>query len=142
MKPAEKLKPNYGPVYCAMYPALAKICQKHGYALAVHGSLARDFDLIAVPWAEEISTKEEVLKEITTVFAINVVGTPEKRNHGRVAYTISVGWGECAMDFSFLMDFESVEKRVQSELAALEFKIREEYREEARQDGWDRDLRD
>ena len=49
MKPA-----NRAAVYAAaLYPDLAEIAREHGYALAVHGSLARDFDLIAVPWREK-----------------------------------------------------------------------------------------
>lgn len=104
MKTLEQLKPNYGPVYAAaMYPELAAIFQRHGYALAVHGSLARDFDLIAVPWAETVAPAETVLAEVTTIFAVKVVGEAEEKNHGRIAYTLCVGWGECAADLSFLM---------------------------------------
>lgn len=102
MKKTEELKPNNAPVYAAaMYPDLAKIFQKHGYALAVHGSLARDFDLIAVPWSEHPSSREVVIKEMTRIFSIFSIGEPDIRNHGRVAYTIVVGFGECALDLSF-----------------------------------------
>jgi hypothetical protein len=104
MKTVAQLKPNYGPVYAAaMYPELAAIFQRHGYALAVHGSLARDFDLIAVPWAETVAPAETVLAEVTTIFAVKVVGEVEQKNHGRIAYTLRIGWGECAADLSFLM---------------------------------------
>jgi hypothetical protein len=103
MKTADQLKPNYGPVYAAaMYPGLAKIFQGHGYALAVHGSLARDLDLIAVPWAETVSAPEVVLAAITRQWAVHLVGEPAARPHGRVAHTLSVGFGECAIDLSFL----------------------------------------
>lgn len=35
--------PNYAPVYAAaLYPDLAELFRSHGYALACHGSLARD----------------------------------------------------------------------------------------------------
>lgn len=43
MKPA-----NLAPVYCALYPALAEIARKHGYAMAIHGTMARDFDLMGI----------------------------------------------------------------------------------------------
>lgn len=106
MKKSEQLKPNYGPVYAAaMYPGLCEIFHRHGYALAVHGSLARDFDLIAVPWADKISTPDDVLKEVTTIYALNVIDEPERwgiKNHGRIACTISCGFGECSIDLSFL----------------------------------------
>lgn len=32
---------------------LREVARAHGYALAVHGSLARDIDLIACPWTRE-----------------------------------------------------------------------------------------
>ena len=103
MKSADQLKPNYGPVYAAaMYPDLAKIFQSHGYALSVHGSLARDFDLIAVPWAENLSSPQTVLADVFKNYAVRQIGEPGKKNHGRVAYTISCGFGECAIDLSFI----------------------------------------
>ncbi len=106
MKSKEELKPNFGPVYaCAMYPGLAEIFHRHGYALAAHGSLARDFDLIAVPWAEKVSEPEVVLKEVTTVYALRVIDDPVRigiKNHGRIAYTLSCGFGECSIDLSFM----------------------------------------
>ena len=103
MKTADQLKPNYSPVYtAAMYPGLCEIFHRHGYALAVHGSLARDLDLIAVPWADHVNCIEAVLKDVTTTYALTVVGQPETKNHGRVAYSLSCGFGECAVDLSFM----------------------------------------
>jgi len=102
MKEVEEIRPNYAPVYAvALYPKLAKIFQKHGYALAVHGSLVRDFDIIAVPWGEKLSSHEEVIKEVTELFFIRQIGEPDTRHHGRIAYTISVGFGDCVLDLSF-----------------------------------------
>lgn len=97
MKPA-----NRAPIYTAMvYPELAEICRKHGYALAVHGSLARDFDLIAIPWADTVSTYGEVIAEITQTFAVKQVGKPERKMHSRWCYILS--WcGDAFMDFSFI----------------------------------------
>lgn len=109
-KEVEQLQPNYAPVYAAaLYPKLAKIFQKHGYALAVHGSLARDFDLIAVPWAEKISHPDEVIKEITNKYVFKQIQEPDVKRYGRVAYIISVGFGECTMDLSF---FPTVKEEV------------------------------
>jgi hypothetical protein len=85
-----------------MYPDLAKIFQRHGYALAVHGSLARDFDLIGIPWADKVSPEKEVLAEVTKVFAVRLIDEePTQRNYGRRVYTLSCAWGECAIDLSF-----------------------------------------
>ena len=103
MKTKDQLKPNNAPVYAAaLYPDLAGICHKHGYALSVHGSLARDFDMIAIPWADDVSSHSDVLDEIQSTFAIKEVGEREVRAHGRIVHTLSVGFGECALDFSFM----------------------------------------
>lgn len=101
-KTRDQLNPNYAPVYtAAMYPELAKICQEHGFALAVHGSVARDFDIIAIPWAKEVSSPNTLLAAICKKYAVDFIGHPTVKEHGRVAYTLSVGFGECSLDFSF-----------------------------------------
>lgn len=93
---------NYAPIYCALYPQLAEIARAHGYALAIHGSLGRDMDLICVPWAETVSEPRAVVDAITSKFAIVLVGDgPGQKSHGREAWTISVGFAECAIDLSF-----------------------------------------
>ena len=103
MKSAHELKPNYAAVYAAaLYPDLCPIFHRHGYALAVHGSLARDFDLIAVPWAEFVSPPDVVLAGITSTFAVNLVGGLTAKPHGRLCQAISVGHGQCAVDLSFM----------------------------------------
>jgi hypothetical protein len=90
------------PIYCGLYPQLAEISRKHGYALAVHGSLARDFDLICIPWIESPSEPADVVKEITSTFAIKTVGKPDTTLHGRERWTVSVSFGECFIDLSFM----------------------------------------
>ena len=94
---------NNAPVYAAaMYKDLAKVCHRHGYALAVHGSLAKDLDLIAVPWTEEVSPPDVVLAGITSEFAVRLVGGLTAKNHGRICQTIALPFGGCYLDFSFM----------------------------------------
>lgn len=93
---------NYAPVYCALYPELAQISRSHGYALAVHGSLGRDMDLICVPWIEKPSEPAAVVKAITDSFDIRTIGDPDTTHHGRERWTISIGHGECFIDLSFM----------------------------------------
>lgn len=100
-KSADEIKPNYGPVYAAaLYPELCRLFQKHGYALAVHGSLARDLDLIAIPWIDNPSPIGDVLAEALKMFAIEEIGDPTVRAAGRIAYSFSVGFGYCQIDLS------------------------------------------
>lgn len=92
--------PARAAAYVALYPMLQQIAKRHGYALAVHGSLHRDFDLIAVPWVEEASkpfTLIKAFKEATrTVFThedfdhIEPERNVTKKPHGRLAYSLHV----------------------------------------------------
>lgn len=95
---------NYGPVYAAaMYPELAEIARKLGYAMAVHGSLARDFDLICIPWTDQAAHPQAVVDAIMAKFVVKVVGgPPTQKPHGRQAWSLSIGFGECAIDLSFM----------------------------------------
>ena len=97
MKPA-----NYAPIYACVYAQLAEVARSHGYALAAHGSLAADFDLVCIPWVPGVSDPQSVVDEITSRFAIKQVGAPERKKHGRIAYTISFEFGECRLDLSFM----------------------------------------
>lgn len=47
-----------------LLPALREVARRHGYTLAVHGSLERDIDLIAVPWRESPASADEVVRAI------------------------------------------------------------------------------
>jgi hypothetical protein len=99
---------NYGPFYAAgLYPKLAEIFREHGYALAVHGSVGTDFDLIAVPWREEnVSDPDIVIGVLFERYDFKRanperVPTPEVKAHGRVAYSLHLSFDTCYLDISF-----------------------------------------
>lgn len=103
-KTLEQLKPaSYGPFYAAgIYPKLADIFRRHGYALAVHGSVGTDFDLIAVPWVDGVGDRDEIIREVETKFAAKFARLePEARAHGRVVYKLAMSFGDCSLDISF-----------------------------------------
>lgn len=103
MKTKAELKPNYAPVYvAALYPDLCQIFHSHGYALAVHGSCARDFDLIAVPWVETVSAPEEVVEDVLRQIAVHKIGEFITRKHGRRVISLACGFGNCFVDLSFI----------------------------------------
>lgn len=41
------------PFYACLYHGLCAVARKHGYALTIHGTVARDLDLVAIPWTAE-----------------------------------------------------------------------------------------
>jgi hypothetical protein len=90
--------PARAAAYVALYPLLLQVAKRHGYALAVHGSLHKDFDLIAVPWVEEASDPLTLIKAIKS--ATRAVTQhedvdhlvkdcrPTQKPHGRVSYSL------------------------------------------------------
>jgi hypothetical protein len=83
-------------VYCLMYPKLRLVARSHGYALAVHGSMIRDLDLIAVPWVPQAADAEVLVEALRS--AVNgVLPNPDAvytepqgslRPHGRRVFSI------------------------------------------------------
>lgn len=93
---------NNAPVYAGMYMELAEIARSHGYAMAVHGSMARDFDLICVPWIQKPSDPRDVVKSFCELY--NVVGPIKAtlKEHGRLCYAINFSFADCYLDISFM----------------------------------------
>ena len=95
MKPA-----SHSPLYVVFFPELAEIARAHGYAMAVHGSIASDFDIICIPWVDNAADPEDVVKKIGEDFSFPVIGKPSDREHGRRVWTLSLG-GPGYIDLSF-----------------------------------------
>lgn len=101
MKQLLDTSPARAAAYVAIYPMLVAIAKKHGYALAVHGSVTRDFDLVAIPWIEEASEPLTLIKAFkkatrteTTHEDFDRIGKqdcqPTQKPHGRIAYSLHV----------------------------------------------------
>ena len=51
-------------MFACLYPALCDIARANGYALAIHGSVTTDLDLVAIPWVETACDAEALMQEI------------------------------------------------------------------------------
>jgi hypothetical protein len=91
-----------------LIPVLRETAKAAGYALGVHGSLARDIDLIACPWTDEAVDAVELarLLQLKTCEVIGaalllpceddsyfLAGTPGAKPHGRRGWTFHLGGG-------------------------------------------------
>lgn len=103
-------EPNNAPLYVIIYTKLTTIARKHGYALAVHGSCARDFDLVCVPWIEDPADPKEVVAEFTARFDLRVIQSPVVKLHNRWCYTLSFG-ADVFLDLSFMPRSEPQSRR-------------------------------
>lgn len=94
--------------YVSLLPALIRVAKAKGYALAVHGSMRRDLDLVAVPWTDEAAPAVEVAEAIIRASGgflserpakeVHPEGWPGTRDpaqkpHGRLAWSIHLGGG-------------------------------------------------
>lgn len=77
-------------------PPLAPLIQRaylHGYALAVHGSLHRDLDLIAVAWREDADSPETLVEMLQQHEGLIYSGPWVDKPHGRRAISLRTrGW--------------------------------------------------
>jgi len=98
------------PAYACIYHGLAEVARKHGYTLAIHGSVLTDLDLIAVPWTNNAVRPVEVMeaiKEHCGRCAVNLdelgreSNNPARKPHGRLAWKFHLHAGG-AVDLSVL----------------------------------------
>lgn len=83
--------------YASRLPAIREVAREHGYAIGVHGSTRRDFDLIAAPWREGAADPDTLAHAIAqAACGIDRAGPYnwEKKPAGRVATSIPICWPE------------------------------------------------
>lgn len=108
-----KLRAKCHEAYKALIRPLRRAARSQGYAIGVHGSLARDIDLICVPWRKTqvppvalISELMETIKKVPRgdgfwdAFMAPPecrlwfqAGCPGMKPHGRLVWSIYVGTG-------------------------------------------------
>ena len=100
-------KATFAPAYVSMYPVLSEIAREYGYALAIHGTVSSDFDLIAIPWTDKAVAGAMLIRAIAERMQLcfgdfgTLVDGPEAKPHGRLAWTLGIGNG-AAIDISVI----------------------------------------
>lgn len=92
--------------YAVLYNSFKKAALECGYCLALHGSMAADMDLIAVPWVEDAKTPDELVRAISdcidgTVWKGHHIMDRHEKPHGRLSYTLSI-MGDYQIDLSVM----------------------------------------
>jgi hypothetical protein len=104
---------NFGSLVCIysqILPRIREAGKAMGYAIAVHGSMQRDFDLLAVPWVEDARPALELVDFIAKEVHGYVIGDVHARGelkdptiqpHGRLSWNICWG-GNAFIDLSVI----------------------------------------
>lgn len=89
-------------IYAQLLPRIREAAKRMGYAIAIHGSMNRDLDLLAVPWTNEAADPALLLEEVRSAVGGYVISDkvteagyvseePTKQPHGRMSWNIC--WG-------------------------------------------------
>lgn len=99
---SEKPLPNLKPaMYSHRIHEIQQAAHCAGYAIAVHGSLHRDLDVVAIPWVEHALEPTGLMAHFRNIGLTMKPGDPVVKPHGRLAYTIMIG-GSLFMDLSVI----------------------------------------
>lgn len=97
MKPTHA-KPQ---LYAHYFLQLKEIAKDFGYNLLVHGSMARDLDLIAIPWVDDPKEPAEMIRALCDYLGGRILIVEKDGSHGisqrlpggRMTYVINLNRG-------------------------------------------------
>lgn len=74
-------------------PLVRRRARELGYAVAVHGSLARDVDLVAVAWVDDAAPAEDLVAAVREEIGGGwITGEPgQVKPHGRLGWALRPG---------------------------------------------------
>lgn len=89
--------------YAAIWNDLRQAAFNKGWALALHGSLANDMDIMAMPWTEKASTDSEMIEELKKCFTdCNLIDiTISEKPNNRKVFTLSI-WADFYLDINVI----------------------------------------
>lgn len=104
MKSREHVTTNGRAVfYAAMWNDLRQAALDKGWALALHGSLASDMDIMAMPWTECATNPDEMIKALRECFTDceDITVSKNEMPNNRMVYTLSV-WADFYLDINIM----------------------------------------
>lgn len=99
-------------IYAQILPRIRATAKESGYAVAVHGTMSRDLDLLAVPWTKDAAEPAALVRTIADTVGGYVIGDrtdergyisdhPTEQPHGRLSWNICWG-GKVFIDLSVM----------------------------------------
>lgn len=101
--------------YMSRLPAIREAAKEHGYAIGLHGSARRDFDLMAMPWRDDCSSRETLAHAIAqAACGIDLNGEYrwEKKPNGRWAVSMCICWTDHSEQFKGMLSVGHIDLSV------------------------------
>ena len=81
--------------YTVLWPHFRQTALDCGWALALHGSMASDMDMMAMPWVEDAKPIDELIQKLSdcidgTIWKDNHFKPYYGKPHNRVVYSLSI----------------------------------------------------
>lgn len=78
-------------IFTSIYPTIQEACYRNGWAAGIHGSIARDFDLMLQPFGQRCSPIADVLKAIRDSLKLDIpIMYAGKSAHNRCMFGINI----------------------------------------------------
>ena len=91
--------------YACIWPDLVSAALDCGWALGLHGSLASDMDIMAMPWTDDADEVEIMLKKLQECFTENKLVKSIRKStdkpNGRIVYGIPI-WDDFYLDINII----------------------------------------
>ena len=107
--------------YMSRLPAIREAAKEHGYAIGLHGSARRDFDLMAMPWRDGCSSRETLAHAVAqAACGIDLNGEYqwEKKPNGRWAVSMCICWTDHSEQFKGMLSVGHIDLSVMEPPAA------------------------
>lgn len=100
--------------YACMWEDIRQCAMDCGWAVSLHGSLASDMDIMAMPWVENAVPFKEMVDRISKLFKGNDISTQyvityNEKPHNRVVATIPI-FADFYLDISTINTDELIPK--------------------------------
>lgn len=100
-----------------LLPKIREVARERGYAIGLHGSLARDYDLIAVPWTESAVDPDELAEAVKE--AAGCVRWRVFRGHGCLSRKNQDNKPHGRLTYAFDWDHKNYENRDYIDLSVM-----------------------
>lgn len=104
--------------YACIWDDLRNAAMDCGWALGLHGSLANDMDIMAMPWTEDAKPVEVMIKALSDCFTESIfkedhIIPHHTKPHNRTVYTMSI-WADFHLDISIIDHNQIIQYAIKS----------------------------